>query len=91
MAINLFIQIDNPNLPNQIIIQDNEATTKVLPPPQSLVLPNRIIKIIINEILANCIIKGGPLRKMMHWIWAAYTLNWLQHHTIQIEEIKEYI
>jgi len=71
----LFIQIDNPNISNLNIIQDNDAINRVVPPFLRLVLANRITRIISDEIQANCIIKGGPLGKMMCWILAAHTLN----------------
>ena len=43
MASCLFIQINNPYLN---IIQDNEVIKTVIPPPPSLVLANRIRRII---------------------------------------------
>jgi len=43
MASCLFIQINNPYLN---IIQDNEVIKTVVPPPPSLVLANRIRRII---------------------------------------------
>jgi len=50
MASRLFIQIDNSNLN---IIHDNEAMNRVVSPSSSLIIANRIIRIIPNEIQPN--------------------------------------
>ena len=62
MTCNLFIQIDNSNLN---IIQDNEPINRLILHYSSLVLANRITRIIPNKIQANCRIKGGPLVKII--------------------------
>jgi len=46
----------------QIILQEYEVLNKIKTPSLSLFLAHRIIRIFLNEILANCTIKRGPLR-----------------------------
>jgi len=91
IASNLFIEIDNPNLPNLTIIQDNETINRVVSPSPNLVLVNRITWFLTNEIQANCTIKGGPLGKMVWWTSIVHSLNWWQYQPIQMEKIKEHI
>ena len=62
MASGLFIQIDNLNLN---VKQDNDAINRVTLSSPKLVLGNRIIRIIPNEIQTNYTIKGEPLGKMV--------------------------
>jgi len=69
MNSNFFIHIDNPNLLNFNIIQDNEAINRAVPLSLRLVLANRIIRVMLNEIQANCTIKGGPLGKWCIGFW----------------------
>ena len=66
MDSSLFIQIDNPNLN---ITQDNEEINRVLSPFLSLVLTNKITRIISNEIQANCTIKGNYYEKWYAKFW----------------------
>ena len=65
IASSLSIQIDDLNLLNLNIIQDNKGINRVVPPFPSLILANRITRIIPNEIQANCTIKRGSTGKMV--------------------------
>jgi len=58
MASSLFIQIDDPNHSNLNITQDNETINRIVFPYPSLVLANRIIRIVPNEIQTIAQLRG---------------------------------
>jgi len=60
----------------------------MLPPSPNLVLHSQITRNLTNEILTNCIIKGGPLGDNYAEILTPCFLTWSHHSLIQMGEIN---